>query len=251
MEKNCMVSFCAVVPVYNHERAVTSVVTNIMAHDIFCILVDDGSEKACASVLDNLSEKYQNRVHLVRHAINMGKGKAIITGMRYAKQLGFTHAIQIDADGQHNTDDIPLFIDHAKKAPHSVINGCPIYDESVPTARYFCRYITHIWVWINTLSFAIKDSMCGFRLYPLEDVIKLDHKHPLSSRMTCDIDIIVRLFWEGVRIINLPTKVTYPADGVSHFKVVRDNVQISCLHARLFFGMLIRLPRLIGFWWQK
>lgn len=119
----------------------------------------------------------------------------------------------------------------------------PEYDESVPKGRLYGRYLTHLWVWINTLSFAIRDSMCGFRIYPLAPVLALMAQEPIGRRMDFDVEIIVRLFWRGVAVINLPTRVTYPSDGVSHFDVWRDNVRISRMHARLFFGTSRRLPR--------
>ncbi len=241
---------CVLIPVYNHEHAVPAVVENIIIHGIPCILVDDGSSRDCADILDSLAEKFPDNIHLLRHKDNQGKGEAVMTGIRYAEKCGFTHALQIDADGQHDTRDIPLFISLARQFPDAIINGCPVYDGSVPTIRYFCRYITHVWVWINTLSFKIKDSMCGFRLYPVSKVMLLSKKHHFGSRMTFDTDIIVRLFWEGLDVVNVPTKVSYPIDGVSHFRGFRDNVQICFMHARLFFGMLLRFPRLIGYWWR-
>ena len=107
------------------------------------------------------------------------------------------------------------------------------------------RYLTHVWVWINTLSFAIRDSMCGFRVYPLPPVLRLMDEETIGLRMDFDVEVLVRLFWRGIVVHNLPTRVTYPLDGVSHFDVWRDNVRISRMHARLFFGMLRRLPRLL------
>lgn len=241
---------CVLVPVYNHEKAIGDVVKNIVSHGLACILVDDGSNPACAKVLDSLAEALPGKVHLLRHQTNQGKGEAVMTGIRYAQKNGFTHALQIDADGQHDTKDIPLFLMLAKKAPHAVINGRPVYDQSVPAVRFLCRYITHIWVWINTLSFKIKDSMCGFRMYPVSDVMRIAGKYHFGGRMTFDTDILVKLYWEGIDIINVPTRVAYPADGVSHFKGFRDNLQISLMHAGHFFGMLVRFPKLMGYWWR-
>lgn len=241
---------CALVPVYNHEHAVPAVIRNIAAYGIPCILVDDGSSQPCAAVLDSLAAAFPEKVHLLRHKDNQGKGEAVMTGIRYAEKAGFTHVLQIDADGQHDTGDIPVFLSLAEKSPHTIINGQPVYDRSVPTVRYLCRYITHVWVWINTLSFKIKDSMCGFRFYPVSDVMRLSRKYHFGSRMTFDTDIIVKLFWEGTDILNVPTKVSYPADGISHFRGFRDNMQISQMHACHFFGMLVRFPKLMGYWWR-
>jgi len=92
--------------------------------------------------------------------------------------------------------------------------------------------------------------MCGFRVYPLEQLIELDRERKLGARMSFDIEILVRLCWAGIEIINLPTRVSYPADGVSHFRGWLDNLLISRLHATLFFGMLLRLPSLIARKWS-
>ena len=233
---------CVVIPVYNHGEAITSVVQAVQQHQLPCILVDDGSDAGCRAVLDQLE---QGGATLVRLTSNQGKGGAMIAGLHKAQALGYSHALQIDADGQHNTADIPAFISLARQNPRAVICGSPLYDASVPRSRLYGRYATHVWVWINTLSFAIKDSMCGFRVYPLASAMALLNSHNICKRMDFDIDIIVRLYWRGVPVINQPSRVTYPSDGVSHFRMLPDNILISKLHTRLFFGMLLRLPRLL------
>ena len=120
-----------------------------------------------------------------------------------------------------------------------------MYDASVPKGRLYGRYITHVWVWINTLSFEIRDSMCGFRVDPLKVTVAVLDGANIGRRMDFDIEVLVRLVWRGLRLVNLPTRVTYPLDGISHFKALRDNVLISRMHARLFFGMLVRSPLLL------
>jgi glycosyltransferase involved in cell wall biosynthesis len=237
---------CFIVPVYNHEHAVGAVLAGLLPHGLRCILVDDGSGAACAAELQRLARLHPLQVVLVTHAVNQGKGGAVMTGFRKAAELGCSHALQVDADGQHNLDDVPAFLAQARALPQALVVGCPVYDESVPKGRLYGRYATHIWVWINTLSLQIKDSMCGFRVYPLGPVLALIGRRELGRRMNFDIEILVRLYWDGVAMVNLPTKVGYPADGVSHFRLWLDNALISRLHATLFFGMLLRAPRLLA-----
>ena len=239
-----MIKPCIVIPVYNHERAIVGVVDGLRAFGVPCILVDDGSSPECARVLDGLAA--MEGVSLVRLAQNCGKGAAVLAGFNEAAARGYSHVLQIDADGQHDVGDIPVFLKLAQENPQAIINGRPIYDESVPKARLYGRYATHIWVWINTLSLQIHDSMCGFRVYPVAAVQSLQARHKVGVRMNFDTDILVRLYWDGLRVINQPTRVAYPSDGVSHFRVWADNVQISLMHARLFFGMLPRIARLIA-----
>ena len=172
----------------------------------------------------------------------------MLAGFRNAAQRGATHVLQIDADGQHTCADIPRFIAAAQATPDAIINGTPVYDASVPKGRLYGRYLTHVLVWINTLSLQIHDAMCGFRVYPLAPVLSLINEETLGLRMDFDPEILVRLHWRGVQIQSVETHVRYPTDGVSHFDVWRDNVRISRMHARLFFGMLRRLPHLL---WRK
>jgi len=242
---------CIVVPVYNHEHAIATVVDGLLAHGVPVILVDDGSNSGCAAVLDQLALAPAQRVTLVRLAVNQGKGAAVLAGFARAAQLGYTHVLQIDADGQHRTGDVPMFLAQAKVHPQAIIVGHPVYDESVPKARLYGRYATHVWVWINTLACDIIDSMCGFRVYPVAAVSALAARQHIGARMNFDTDILVRLFWDGARVVNVPTRVSYPADGVSHFRVWRDNVQISWMHTKLFFGMLPRIPRLLARKWRS
>ncbi len=241
---------CVLIPVYDHEHAIGAVVAAVLERGLHCILVDDGSTAGCARVLDALAAANPDTVTLVRHASNQGKGGAVISGFRRAAQDGYTHALQIDADGQHNVGDLELFFAVAAQHPQAIIVGSPIYDESVPKLRLYARYLTHVWVWINTLSFAIRDSMCGFRVYPVAPVIALLDRKRLGLRMNFDTDILVRLYWDGLEVINQPTRVSYPSDGVSHFRGVLDNVLISRMHATLFLGMLVRLPQLLARKWR-
>jgi glycosyltransferase involved in cell wall biosynthesis len=241
---------CVVIPVYNHEHAVGIVVKAVVGLNVPCILVDDGSSPACARVLDELAGGAPGAISLLRHEVNRGKGCAVLTGMRYAAEAGYTHALQIDADGQHNTTDITRFLAQAAASPLALIIGCPQYDESVPAARLYARYLTHVWVWINTLSLQIKDSMCGFRVYPLPPLLALATRRRLGNRMDFDTEVLVRLSWQGLQVVNVPTRVIYPVDGVSHFRLWLDNVLISRMHATLFFGMLLRLPMLLSRKWR-
>ena len=237
---------CVIIPVYDHENAVEGVVQTILSYAIPIVLVDDGSHETCAHLLNTLTHQWPGRVFLVRLHPNQGKGAAVIAGLKYANEQGYTHALQIDADGQHTASDIPRFLEIAKKHPHALIVGHPQYDESVPRVRLFARYLTHVWVWINTLSFSIKDSMCGFRVYPLQESMPLILRGHLGLRMNFDTDILVRLYWEGLDIHNIPTPVNYPEDGVSHFLLWQDNLLITRMHTQLFLGMLKRLPQLVA-----
>lgn len=239
---------CAVVPVYNHERSLPSVIRTLLDEDLHCIIVDDASCAAAAQVIDQLAQ--HPSVHLLRHDQNLGKGAAVSSGLREASRLGFSHALQVDADGQHDLGGVPLFLDRASQAPDALVCGYPKYDSSVPKSRLYGRYLTHVWVWINTLSLSIRDSMCGFRVYPLPTTLALLDSTVLGKRMDFDTEILVRLHWREQPMVWLPTRVHYPTDGISHFRVWRDNLLISSMHARLFAGMLLRAPVLLWRRWR-
>ena len=232
---------CAIVPVFDHEEAAGGVIHGLRAAHLPCIVIDDGSGAGCARVLDELAKTLPGVV-LVRRSRNGGKGAAVSEGLRAALGAGYSHALQVDADGQHNLADIPQFIAEAAAHPDDVICGRPRFDASMPRTRYYMRYLTHFFVWLNTLSLDIHDSMCGFRLYPLAGMIELLDAECLGLRMDFDIEVLVRLHWRGVHMRWIPTRVQYPSDGISHFRLLLDNALITRLHIRLFFGMLLRLP---------
>ncbi|WP_038266825.1 glycosyltransferase family 2 protein [Xenorhabdus cabanillasii] len=243
---------CVVIPCYNHGATMSAVLERLSSCQLHCFIVDDGSEITTQRCLEKLAAAIPN-VTLIRLGQNQGKGGAVIAGMRAAANAGYSHALQVDADGQHCLEDIPRFLSKAQQYPDRLISGCPMYDASVPKSRLYGRYMTHFWVWVETLSLSIKDSMCGFRVYPLSPTLQLLAKREIGRRMDFDIEIMVRLYWQGTESEFVPTKVTYPVNGLSHFHAFRDNLSISWMHTRLFFGMLPRIPALLlrNRWWRK
>ncbi len=238
---------CAVVPVYNHIAKLAQVVESLRAHDLIIYVVDDGSSNADKKYMKQL---VGDCVHLLHHAENLGKGAAVKTGFRQALLDGYSHAIQVDADGQHDLDDLPEFVRRSQANPLALINGYPQFDESVPRVRYVGRYLTHVWVWINTLSLSIPDSMCGFRLYPLAQANDVLGMQRIGDRMDFDIEFIVHWFWRDYPLEHINTRVIYREDGHSNFRLLQDNALITRMHCRLFFGMLIRLPGLLARHWR-
>ena len=245
MDNRDDINVVVVIPVYNHGEALDYVLDRLAPYDLPCLLVDDGSDESCQRVIERAT-KEREWVTSIRFPNNQGKGAAVSAGlMKLELQGDVTHVMQIDADGQHDLDDIPKFLKAVKNNPDALILGQAKYDETVPKARLYGRYITHAWVWIETLSFSIKDTMCGFRVYPLRVTNDVIRSSKLGQRMAFDTEVAVRLFWRDVHVINIPTLVHYPYDGVSHFSTLSDNVYISAMHSRLFFRMLLSLPRLL------
>ena len=235
---------CVIIPVFNHGEALAETVERLSVYGLATILIDDGSDAATKDAIADVVSRYD--LDLVTLPENRGKGAAVEAGLRAAWDQGYTHAVQLDADGQHDTNDLESFLEQARKRPDALVTGVPQFDESVPRSRFYGRFITRFWVCIETLSMSIPDTMCGFRVYPLASCIDLFEERQLGRRMDFDTEIAVRLYWRGVELIPVPTRVVYPENGISHFNLWRDNWLITRMHTRLFFGMLIRLPLLIG-----
>jgi len=235
---------CALIPVYNHGKTARSVVSRIISAGLDVVLVDDGSRDETRTELIRIEQEFDGCT-LFRLDVNQGKGGAVMQGLREAEKAGYTHALQIDADGQHDLERIEEFLDTSRKSPESLICGYPVYDDSVPAARKSGRKITTLWVGIETLSKDIVDAMCGFRVYPLAATGRLLRRSRLGKRMEFDIEILVKLHWMNIPMTFLPIKVIYPEDGISNFRMFHDNAAISLAHTRLFFGMILRLPLIL------
>ncbi|WP_111885459.1 MULTISPECIES: glycosyltransferase family 2 protein [unclassified Acinetobacter] len=235
---------CFVIPVYNHPHYLAALTEHLNVFQLPIIMVNDGSDAECTAVLRSLAAD-NPLLDLVEHEVNQGKGGAVMTGLQHAYKQGYSHALQLDSDGQHDWNDIQRFLDASTQHPEAMVIGQPVFDATVPKKRLYGRYATHIWVWINSLSFEIKDSMCGFRVYPLAQTVNVLNSAKFQPRMGFDSEILVRLKWENVHFVNVPTRVIYPEDGISHFNVWRDNLGMARAHSRLLGGMLLRLPKLL------
>ncbi len=235
-----------VVPCFNHAKPLGGVLHALSALNLPIILVDDGSRADQASLIDKTLEAFpKEAVTLVRRKANGGKGAAVIDGALKAKDLGFTHILQIDSDGQHDISDAKKLLELSQENPEALISGFPIYDKTVPKGRLIGRYITHFWVWLETLSSTIVDSMCGFRVYPLEPLLRVVKEANPGRHMDFDPEILVRLYWEGVPMKFMATRVIYPEGGTSNFDALKDNWRISKMHAKLFFKSLTLWPKLL------
>lgn len=239
---------CALVPTYDNPDTVRSVVERLRAHVDDVIVVDDGSgpegRAACEAIArDGLAV-------VIHRERNGGKGAAMKTGLEEAHRRGFTHALQIDADGQHALDDVPKLLAASRAEPGALVLGDPVFDDSAPRSRRTARKITTFWVALEAGRGVIGDALCGFRVYPVQPALAVRAR---GNAMDFDPEIAVLLSW-CCPVINVTTHVRYPEGGVSHFRVFRDNVFISWMHARvcvrkvfgLVFGGLARRRALPG-----
>ena len=239
--------FGFVIPVYNHGAALESVVKKLVQYNFPIIVVDDGNDEKNKAFINDVAARY-SLITLIVHPKNKGKGEAVKSGVLKAEQLGLTHILQIDSDGQHDAGRIPQFLELSKQNPKAIICGYPVYDESAPRHRVIARKISNVWIHIVsfTTSHQVRDALIGFRIYPVEPYCIVLRRHSIiDSHMGYDIDILVHLLWRNVPVISEAVEVHYPEDGVSNFRAVRDNLHITFTYARLCIGMVIRLPILI------
>jgi glycosyltransferase involved in cell wall biosynthesis len=236
---------CIVIPHFDHIDQFRVLLPELVDQKLPLVVVDDASPDQVFDELAQMLDALAPESILIRHTDNIGKGGAVMTGLEAACEAGFTHAVQIDADGQHDVKSISQLISLSARHPNSIICGQPVFDESVSKFRFYARYITLFFTWLETLSTEIQDALCGFRLYPVKQTIALLKDSNSARRMAFDPEILVRAIWVDMPLCYVRVKVRYPKDGKSHFRYFRDNMEIFWMHTRLIFGMLIRLPRLV------
>lgn len=231
--------YCAVIPTYDNPMTLAAVVASVRPHVDEVIVIDDGSHDEGRSVASRLADDGLATVH--HRERNGGKGAAVKDGLRIAMERGYTHALQIDADGQHAIDDVPRLLVASRAQPDALVLGEPLFGENAPRARVWGRAITTFWIGVECGAGVIHDGLCGFRVYPVGPALDARAR---GDRMDFDPEIAVRMVWNGVPVVNVPTHVRYPkADegAVSHFHMLWDNVAISGMHSRL---MLTKIGRL-------
>ena len=232
------------IPSYNPGRKVFETVRAAREQWEPVWVVVDGSTDGTAAGLQDMALGDPGLRVLIRSK-NRGKGAAVLDGLTEAFSLGFTHVLTMDSDGQHPADRIAAFMADSAAHPEAMILGEPLFDASAPSIRVKGRRISNWWANLETLWWGIHDSLFGFRVYPIEPLLRLMRSSMWMRRFDFDVEAVVRLSWAGVPARNLPAQVKYftPAEGgVSHFHYGRDNVLLSSMHARLFAGFVIRLP---------
>lgn len=233
------------IPVYNHGFSAYEEVKELLHYGLPVILVDDASDRENKKWLRDCT-LLSELVHLVTLEKNTGKGGAVVAGFRKAGEIGLTHVLQLDADGQHDISRVPRFLELSKERPDFLVAGYPEYDASVPASRVKGRRVANFFTHLVTFNKkAIKDSMCGFRVYPVGESCRLTSGGLWDYRMGFDIEILVKMYWNRVPIVSESVRVTYPEGGSSNFRMVRDNVRITFVFFRLCFGMLFHIPSLI------
>lgn len=218
------------IPSFNSGAKLPGTVREALDQGPPVYLVIDGSS-------DHSADQVEPRpgLRLIRRPTNGGKGAAVLDGLRAAAAEGFTHALVMDADGQHPAEAIAQFIALSITHPDAMILGVPIFDAMAPRARVLGRRISNGLVrWLTGAP--IGDALFGFRVYPLEPLRRIMEASPHMRRYDFDAEAVVRLSWHGVPAINVAVPVRYfrkDEGGISHFRYGRDNFLLARMYARL------------------
>ena len=235
-----------IIPSYNTGAKLADTVRQALAHWQPVWVVMDGSTDDSAAALKTLvwPESTLRIIYLER---NSGKGAAVLQAMLAAEREGFTHALVLDADGQHASDDISRFMQASQKNPGAMILGVPEFAADAPASRRHGRLVGNWWANLETFWGGIGDSLFGFRVYPIVESVRILKSIRGARRFDFDTELAVRLFWAGVVPLNLSTPVRYfkPAEGgSSHFHYLRDNLLLIRRHTLLVLEMLPQLRRI-------
>jgi len=240
-------SHIVLIPSYNSGPLLVSTVRAARAAWLpICVIIDGSTDQSDELLRRELGDTAD--VTVLTLPSNGGKGAALLQGLRHARERGFTHALTMDADGQHPAAKIAEFMRVSQADPRALVLGVPQFDASALLLRVRGRRVSNWWANLETLWLGINDSLYGFRVYPIEPLLRLMEASPWMRRFDFDVEAAVRLTWMGLPIINLPAPVRYltrAEGGVSHFNYWRDNALLSWMHTRLFFGFVLRLPLLI------
>ena len=232
---------CIIIPVYNSENLIADVIKSVLQYADNMIVVNDGStDETLEAILNSAAKRAKNshRVQIVSYSKNRGKGYALQQGFRRALELGFTHAITMDADGQHLATDIAMLAQASEKQPDALIIGARKFDNpNIPQGNIFANNFSNFWVTVQTGK-RLPDTQTGFRVYPLKKVGKM---RLFTSRYEAELEMLVRLAWRNIPIVSQPINVYYPPENerLSHFRGGKDFFRISVLNTFLCFGAVV------------
>jgi len=241
-----MIKPVVILPSYNSgsQLACTMRAARQFCDDVWAV-VDGSTDGSAAEAVAMPGGGF--RAIILEH--NCGKGEAVLRGFREAAAAGFTHALVMDADGQHAAESIPQFLELAGRFPDALVAGVPIFGPDAPPERVKGRKFGNFFASAETWWLGASDSLFGFRVYPIGPALRVLEATRSGRRFDFDTVLMVRLLWAGVRAVNLPVPVRYPPrseGGVTHFRYIRDNLLLTRVHVRLCLEMFVHIPRLIS-----
>src|ERR1700722_1192339 len=220
------------IPSYNTGARLFQTIAAVREVAPAIIVVIDGSTDGTGETLLRMAESDPALLALTVPR-NEGKGAAVLRGLRLAESKGFSHALTMDADGQHSTAHVREMIAVSFAHPDAMVLGLPLFDDSAPLVRVLGHKIANFCTALLTPRGAIADSLFGFRVYPIAPLIEIFNGVSGMRRFDFDSEAAIRLYWRGVRPINVATPVRYfhrDEGGVSHFRYLRDNLLLTAMY---------------------
>lgn len=215
-----------IVPTYNNPKTIRDVAFDVLDNGYEVVIIDDGSDTPIESLF---SDEEKQKIHFVKHEVNLGKGEAIVSGVKKAKELGFTYAGSIDGDGQHLAVEMKKLLAVYKEG--EILIGARNFDlEHVPNGSKFGRWFSNFWACWDT-GYEITDSLSGYRIYPI-NILDLEIK---TSRFDWEMEVLVRHADVGRAISEVVIECFYPTaeERVSHFKKFGDTAAIVWVHLQI------------------
>ncbi len=242
---------CVVIPSYNSGALLVPTVESVLRHappgSVVLVVIDGSTDGSGRGACDLAAKNPALRVFCSSR--NEGKGAATLRALEVAHEMGCSHAAVFDSDGQHAAEDLSAFFDAARCQPDAMILGLPVFGSDAPWVRVWGRKLGNWCTHVETEWAGIGDSLFGFRVYPVGralEVLRVMRAKRAGLGFDFDTQLVVRLYWAGVKPVNLPTRVKYPPrsqGGVSHFRYLRDNALLAVAHAGLLRGAVLRWLR--------
>jgi glycosyltransferase involved in cell wall biosynthesis len=229
--KNAASKTAILIPAYNEERYIESVINGCLIYDLDIIIIDDGSDDNTSKIVKSIPKPGNANIIIISHPVNKGKGQSLKTGFQYVLKNNYSGVITLDADGQHDTGEINKFLKTVEKEKPDLIIGNRLGDtRKMPFIRLATNVFTS-WIISNIAGRKVKDVQCGFRYIRSRALknIKLETKN-----FDTEPEIILKAGWLGYKIKNLPVKTIYHKDFTSYVNPVKDTIKFF----RLVFSSL-------------
>jgi len=227
-----LLKIAILIPSYNECKYIGDVIKKCLKYNLDIIVINDGSTDNTDSVLKELKESLENKLTVINHEINQGKGEALKTGFNYVINNNHSGVITIDADGQHDVDEIQNFLDEIEKSNPDLIVGSRFNNtKGMPYIRRFVNYFTS-WIISGIAGKKIADVQSGYRFLNLKVLknIKLETKN-----FDTEPEILLKAGWSDYHIKNIPIKTIYHLDEFkSHVNPVKDTIKFFKLVFKSF-----------------
>ncbi len=207
---------CAIVPCYNEARSIRRIVSEVRERIAAVLVVDDGSTDA------TVHEAQEGGAVVLKQPHNMGKGAALKAGFAWASEHGFKAAMTLDGDGQHDTAEIPLFLNCFDAGNCDIVVGNRMTDlAAMPRVRRWTNRFTS-WAISRMAGQKIWDTQCGYRLIsiPVWNAVRLD-----TRRYEMESEILIRACRHGVKVSQVKVKTIYFNSAQSKINPITDTVR--------------------------